>query len=60
MMNGTAKRPRDEADASGDEDDDKPFLVPKAQRRLVVPGEQCPFLDTISRQVCDHSLDVSE
>ena len=50
-MNGSGKRPRDEEDS---EDDDQPFLAPKAQRRMVVPGEQCPFLDTISRQVRDH------
>lgn len=51
-MNGSEKRPRDDDDS---EDDDKPFLAPKSQRRMVVPGEQCPFLDTISRQVRDHT-----
>jgi hypothetical protein len=50
-MEDSKKRPRDANDAS--DDDDQPFLAPRKAQRLVVPGEQCPFLDTISRQVCD-------
>jgi hypothetical protein len=34
-----------------EDDDDQPVLSQRATKRLVVPGEQCPYLDTIARQV---------
>lgn len=51
-MNEPTKRPReDEQNGIVDEDDDdEPLLAPRKAHRKVVPGEQCPFLDTISRQ----------
>lgn len=53
-MNGTTKRNREEVANDIDQeedDDDQPLLAPRKVQRKVVPGEQCPFLDTISRQV---------
>jgi U4/U6.U5 tri-snRNP-associated protein 2 len=35
-----------------DDDDDQPLQKRQLTARKVVPGEQCPFLDTIARQVC--------
>lgn len=52
-MNESTKRVREDEGNGIDEedDDDQPFLAPRKVQRKVVPGEQCPFLDTISRQV---------
>lgn len=44
-------RKRERREESED-DDDKPLVARKGAQREVVPGEQCPYLDTISRQVC--------
>ena len=52
-----AKRAREEAALNGnaveddEEDDDMPLVPQRTTQRKVVPGEQCPYLDTISRQV---------
>ena len=36
----------------GDDDDDEPIYRPSKSRMQVKKGTECPYLDTISRQVC--------
>lgn len=54
------KRKRDEDDAAGagDDDDDAPLIAnTKASKNAVVKGEDCPYLDTISRQNLDFDFE---
>jgi len=47
-----SKRKRDEgAPEAEDEDEDAPHTTQVVTRPAVVKGEDCPYLDTISRQV---------
>ncbi len=52
-QNGNAKRARSEAEDEGDDDDDLDAPVGAASARGggVKKGYECPYLDTISRQV---------
>lgn len=43
-----SKRARD---IPKDDDDDEPLVSQRKTRRAVVPGAECPYLDTIARQV---------
>lgn len=45
------QQPEQQQQAEDDEDDDKPLLANYKMSRSVRKGAECPYLDTISRQV---------